>query len=139
MAILLQIIVATACTIERSDNGALDGYWQLSDVDTLATNGHADMRQSGIFWAVQARLLEVRCTSRQFHSVFFRFEHNGNSLFLSHPIVNAREAGDSLLTDPTLLRPYGLTQLNDTLHIGQLSVGQMVLESRQLRMHFRKY
>ena len=129
----------TSCELERSAGGSLDGFWQLYAADTLKGGALADMRSSGIYWAVQARLLEVRDVSLTRPAFFFRYEHKDGCLILSHPVVNAKEEGDSLLTDPSLLQPYGLTRLTDTLQVVELTSERMTLESQLLRMHFRKY
>ena len=58
----LSLIMISSCTLDSSDNGALDGYWQLSSIDTLA-NGHSvNMRDSGIFWDYNFNLLVTRTT-----------------------------------------------------------------------------
>ena len=132
-------LMLTACTIETSDNGSLDGFWQLAQVDSLHNGIVVDMRSSNIFWAVQAKMLEVRQADRIKGNVIFRFQHIGNWLILSEPVVNDREIGDSILTDVELLRPYGLTGLSDTLRIWQLDGEQMLLDSKIVRMHFRRY
>ena len=49
-----------ACDIHRSDNGDLDGFWQLKSVDTLSTGGTCHMRDSMRFWTFQATLFTVR-------------------------------------------------------------------------------
>lgn len=133
-------LTTTACTLETSDNGSLDGFWQLTQVDSLHNGMMTDMRTSGIFWAVQAKMLEVRNVYKK-HStnVIFRFQHIGNWLILSEPVVDNREAGDSILTDMRLLRPYGLTGPNDTLTIWRLDGEEMLLDSKIVRMHFRRY
>lgn len=132
-------LTVTACTLETSDNGSLDGFWQLTQVDSLHNGMMVDMRSSSIFWAVQAKMLEVRNARTNVNSVIFRFQHIGNWLILSEPVVNDREIGDSILTDVELLRPYGLTGLSDTLRIWQLDGEQMLLDSKIVRMHFRRY
>lgn len=49
---LAMTMAATSCGdfIETSDNGDLDGYWQLSQVDTLANGVQVDMTSSKVFW-----------------------------------------------------------------------------------------
>ena len=137
--IIAAVMTITSCELERSTGGSLDGFWQFYAADTLQGGGRADMRQSAIFWAVQAKLLEMSDLNNAHPAIFFRFEHTGSSLILTHPVVNAKAEGDSLLTDPSLLLPYGLTRLVETLHVVELTDERMTLESQLLRMHFRKY
>ena len=54
-------LLLTACDMESSDNGHLDGFWQMtSKTDQYAKRGAVDMRDSGITWAFQGKLLELR-------------------------------------------------------------------------------
>ena len=43
------IAAMTSCTIESSDNGKLDGFWHMEQVDTLATGGTQDLSDSLMF------------------------------------------------------------------------------------------
>ncbi len=58
--VLTICMALVACDIETSGNGDLDGFWQLRQVDTLATEGTTDMRQSMIYWAVKKRAIDGR-------------------------------------------------------------------------------
>ena len=40
---MLVLCFQSACTLETSDNGDLDGYWHLEQVDTLATGGKLNL------------------------------------------------------------------------------------------------
>lgn len=122
-----------------SDNGDLDGFWQLTYVDTLY-NGHSgDVKKLMIFWAVQANLLEIRDLTYGHVNVFYRFNHNGNLLTLSNPVADNRAISDSIITDVNTIRYYGLSHLTETLKILRLDSKKMTLESERLRMYFRKY
>ena len=73
-----------SCTLETSDNGKLDGFWKLTRVDTLATGGVLDLRESGIFWAVQMNLMSVQDKYVEDSPEYlFRFEHKDGKLTLS--------------------------------------------------------
>lgn len=141
IVIVVLLSLLSACDkFHTSDNGALDGYWQLTTVDTLASGHSADMRDKLIFWAVQTDLLEMRDRANLQHiSVLFRFRHEGNTLTLSEPIANNRIISDSIVTNPATLYGYGLTHLTETLQVLHLSSSSMTLQSEYLRMHFRKY
>ena len=80
------LVLATSCgdLIETSDNGNLDGYWQLAQVDTLATGVTADMTDSKVFWGVQGKFLNVLDTHEApSYGYMFRFQHTADSLWLS--------------------------------------------------------
>lgn len=122
-----------------SDNGKLDGFWKLTDVDTLSNGRSANVGHLQIFWAVQADLLEIRDIRGMNVNVFFRFDFNDKQLTLYSPVADNREISDSLVTDVNTIRPYGLSNLRETLQILELSSTKMTLESHTLRMYFRKY
>ena len=44
--IFIFTLAVAACEIHTSENGDLDGYWQLHKVDTLANGSSCDMRDS---------------------------------------------------------------------------------------------
>lgn len=140
--IIILALLSVFCACDKfhtSHNGALDGYWQLTTVDTLA-NGHStDMKEKMIFWAVQTDLLEIRdLTNRQPH-IIFHFKHDGNTLTLIDPVANNRVISDSIVTNPATLYYYGLSHLSETLQVLHLSSSNMTLQSERLRMIFRKY
>lgn len=129
-------IALGSCTLETSNNGDLDGLWQLKSLDSLATNVSVDMRSSKVYWAVQHRLLEARTPELP---VLFRFGVVGDSLFLSEPYINLRDSSDIKVTNPTLLAPLGINALEEHFGIKTLNSDNMVLESSTLRLYFRKY
>lgn len=138
-------LLTMACDhFHTSDNDSLDGMWQLTNVDTLATNGTADVRQCEIFWSVQARLLEMmkyapKADGEWQTSVFFRFELSGDRLRLYDPVADERAFSDSIITDVSTIWYYGISHLDETLKVLQLNSSRMTLESERLRMYFRKY
>ncbi len=125
-----------SCTLETSNNGHLDGLWQLRSLDSLATGTSVDMRSSHVFWAVQVRLLEARNNDAR---ILLRFNHTGDSLFLSDPYVNARDSSDIKVTDVAQLAPLGINKLEEHFAVKSLNSDNMVLETPALRLYFRKY
>lgn len=140
LTLALAALLSTACSdFHTSDNGLLDGFWQLSQVDTLATNRSGDVRDRKMFWAVQGDLLEVRDLATYHVSVFFRFEHRDGMLTLSHPVVDNRLVSDSLVQDVNTISFYGIDHMEEMFKVLQLDKKAMTLESERLRMHFRRY
>jgi len=141
--IIVGILSFTACVeFHTSDNGVLDGFWQLTQIDTLANGRSTDMRARKIFWAVQADLLRMEDQHSDFdkyHSIYFYFELKDNSLRVYHPVVDRREISDSIVTSVETVRFYGLNHLDETFKILQLEETKMALENERLRMYFRKY
>lgn len=126
-----------ACELETSGNGDLDGFWQLKSVDTLATGTSADMRESGVYWAFQNKMMSVKKINHV--SAFLRFNHSVDSLFLSEPYIDNRDSSDIVIDDVELLRPVGINELEERFGVSQLDGGTMVLKSKTLRLRFRKY
>ena len=141
---LALLALLTACDTHTSDNGVLDGFWQMHTVDTLGA-GSADMRSEKIFWAVQADLLEMvqlkgNITNANRHKdMVFRFQLTGEELWVSNPVWKARSISDDIITDVEEVRPYGLSDLNQTFRVEQLNSSDMTLLTDRLRLHFRKY
>lgn len=133
-------LMMAACDLERSDNGDLDGMWQLRSVDSL--NGRsADMRVPCISWSFQGDILETRKTPGNGvkDDIIFRFSHHGDSLKLMSPFFNDRDNGDVEVEDVDDLCRFGINELEEGFKVLQLSSGSMSLQSESLRLHFRKY
>ena len=135
----MMTLVMTGCEIHTSNNGDLDGFWQLRSIDTLSTDASADARERMIYWAVQRHILEVQDKHDTRNKILFGFSQRGDSLFLYEPRVNNRDIGDTLVTNLSMLQPYGVNDFEESYLIEQLDGGQMVLKSKVLRLWFRKY
>ena len=141
MALCL-VAAMTACEFERSDNGALDGFWQMHSIDTLETGNTADMRQVGIYWSVQMNMLTI-AHHEEDELYQFRFSHDDDVLRLYDPRQCFRPGDgqriDSAITDVTVLQPLGLNSLDERFKVLELNHSRMVLVNSLYRMHFRKY
>ena len=132
------LLLLTSCEIEFSNNGKLDGFWQMIAVDTLATQHTSDLKTSGRTWAFQGRLLEMRDTKGGYSDLYFSFEHRGDSLFLDSPYLSNRDADDIKITDVNIVRPYGVNGLKEGFEIESLSNNKLILRSKTLRLMLRK-
>ena len=131
-------LLLTSCEIEFSNNGKLDGFWQMIAVDTLATQHTSDLKTSGRTWAFPGRLLEMRDTKGGYSDLYFSFEHRGDSLFLDSPYLSDRDADDIKITDVNIVRPYGVNGLKEGFEIESLSNNKLILRSKTLRLMLRK-
>lgn len=131
-------LLLTSCEIEFSNNGKLDGFWQMIAVDTLATQHTSDLKTSGRTWTFQGRLLEMRDTKGGYSDLYFSFEHRGDSLFLDSPYLSDRDADDIKITDVNIVRPYGVNGLKEGFEIENLSNNKLILRSKTLRLMLRK-
>ena len=128
----------SACELETSHNGKLDGWWLLTAVDTLQTGGHANVEAQQCTWAFQGRLLELRDVPGQRGDYLLSFVQHGDDLLLSHPYLSARDSGDIAVQTPHPLHPYGIQTLSERFSITAIDRWRMVLTSASLRLYFRK-
>lgn len=129
----------SSCEYEMSDNGQLDGYWQLAAVEALDDVAATDVRSSRIFWSFQVNLLQLSDQNYLQPWFLFRFEHRGDSLHVYNPYLLDRTSADQPLTDPQALSPYFLDQLDDSFLIERLDDDQMILRNELLRFFFNRY
>ena len=138
--IISGLILLGSCDLRTSDNGDLDGYWQLHRVDTLSTGCSCDMRDSLRFWSFQVHLLHMRDNKyTNIKPIFMRFNIDGMKMTLSNPIIDLRDSSDIMLKDYSQLKRYGIHEVPENLTIVELNSSTMVLENKVLRLNFRKY
>lgn len=128
----------SACELETSHNGKLDGWWLLTAVDTLQTGGHANVEAQQCTWAFQGCLLELRDVPGQRGDYLLSFAQHGDDLLLSHPYLSARDSGDIAVQTPQPLHPYGIQTLSEQFSIITIDRQHMVLTSASLRLYFRR-
>lgn len=132
------ILCLSACELETSHNGKLDGWWLLTAVDTLQTGGHANVEAQQCTWAFQGRLLELRDVPGQRGDYLLSFAQHDDDLLLSHPYLSARDSGDIAVQTPQPLHPYGIQTLSEQFSITCIDRRRMVLTSVSLRLYFRR-
>ena len=130
--------VNTSCTIEADSSKKLGGFWHLESIDTLATGGHTDLSDKRLFWSAASRLLEVADKDKS-GSVFFTYEHTGDSLKLGDAYVNDRNKGDWPLDDVTRLRKFGINQLHEGFAVLALDGNKLILQSSLLQLHLKRF
>lgn len=141
---LLSIMLLVSCTLEFSPNGKLDGFWHLTSVDTLSTNGRADLSQMHRFWGFNFNLLNLQNYGDSETSRFFlRFDYSDNTLRIYEPRngasgASAGETIDTLINNPQQLSPYGINSLDETFTIERLNSNSMTLSTDSLRLNFKK-
>ena len=128
----------SACELETSHNGELDGWWLLTAIDTLQTGGHANVEAQQCTWAFEGRLLELRDVPGQRGDYLLSFAQHDDDLLLSHPYLSARDSGDIAVQTPQPLHPYGIQTLSEQFLITTIDRRRMVLTSASLRLYFRK-
>ncbi len=137
--VLGAFLTLASCDLESSDNGKLDGYWHLEQIDTIATGGVNDLSSQKLFWAVQAKLLLLTDQNYVHTRLIMRFNHTGERLILSEPYIEDREKGDQLQTEPSLLTPYGINALTEDFKVEKLSSSDMILSNEKYRLRLKKF
>lgn len=136
--IISVISLMTACHMESSENGHLDGFWHLVRVDTLSTGGTSDLHQDYFFWAFQFQLLSVRNTQKSPEEYFLRFQRQGDELVLSHPFQYVLQGKDAPVENIDLLRPFGINDQEERFRIVHLSSRRMTLQNNFLVLTMKK-
>ena len=140
IAFFLLTALLTSCHVVTSNNGDLDGLWQMTTIENLQTGEVADARDinTGLNWAFQGSLLMMRGGQE----IVCSFDHAGETLKIYSPYISGRfaeEHDDTPITDATILNIYGIYQLEEYFKILQLDANDMRLESANVRLTFRKY
>ena len=125
------------CTLETTDNGDLDGYWHLEQIDSLASQRSVDYGQARIFWSIQFKLLQL--SDLENNTIIYNLVYDNRQLTLADPCMFDRADGDTLVTDVEVLRRYGVNALQENMKVVSLQSDRMILESPVLRLHFKKY
>ncbi len=130
------LLMLQSCELETSNNGNLDGNWQLMEIDTLATGGIANVKDYQMFYSVQMRLLNLRTYNNTSISsdLYFHFENTGDSLKL----ITASSKGEIMYKVSTI-QPYGLNKEEESFKIISLDANYMQLRSDCLLLKFRKF
>lgn len=141
--IISVISLMTACHMESSENGHLDGFWHLVRVDTLSIDtlsivGTSDLSQDYFFWAFQFQLLSVRNTQKSPEEYFLRFQRQGDELVLSDPFQYVLQGKDAPVENIDLLRPFGINDQEERFRIVHLSSRRMTLKNNFLVLTMQK-
>lgn len=131
------LAVFSACDIETSKNGDLDGYWLLEQIDSLTNQQTVPYADRQIFWSFQHDLIEL--SNLHDNSIVYRLKKESQVLRLDNPCLFDRSDGDVPVTDVEVLRQYGVNSLEEQFRIVSLESETLVLESSTLRLYFRKY
>lgn len=136
---LTALLMLVACDIETSDNGNLDGFWQLKTVENIDTHEKTDRRADCCMWSVQGKMIQLSRTQGMGADYMFSFEHQYGTLRLYDARYLNRWESDPLLEELDGLPLYGITALEETFEVEQLTGSTMVLKSGSQRLYFRKY
>lgn len=141
ISVILFTAAISSCTLESSDNGKLDGFWHLERIDTIPTGGVNDLSDETLFWAVENKILQLKGGSV---IITLRFNNTSDSLILSDPYRSygheeSGTGGDVQLTDPEVLKQYGVQHLEEHFVKESLKSSNMVLRTDSFRLYFKKF
>ena len=128
-----------SCEFEPSDNGELDGLWQMVSVDTLSTGKSTDLREQSMSWGFQGEILELRYKGDENMDIIYSFQHTTDSLFLANPYFVKRDSGDIAIEDTEIISLYGINRVDERFKVRSINHDRLVLETSALRLLFRKY
>ena len=146
MLLLSVVALLASCglvDIEHSENGKLDGYWHLVQVDTLSTGGSLDLRQERFFWIVQGTVFQLFSPdlSDGFGQRYVsHFSYENEKISFQQFYYDQRAEGDPILEKVDLLQPFGINKLaGDSFDIEELTGGGMTLSGEELRLVFKRH
>ena len=137
----MALVLTASCDmkIEGSDNGDLDGFWNLTQVDSTATGVTVEVHDLRLFWSVQHKLLQLQDFQEQNPTCLLRFEKNGQQLTLSSPFLYNRDEGDQPVEDISVLAPYGINAMPETFQIQKLNGSKMILKTDIVTLYFTRF
>ena len=154
-AALLLFALLTSCEMHSSDNGDLDNWWYLRQIDDLTADTQEDVVAKKVFWGYIGNMMHTEGGGAG--RFFFRFEHSGNTLRIYDARYDAKKSGDPLL-DPTVsddkdkidndlpkqgihLRQNSDGKLEETFTVEHIDGETMTLvnEDNTYRLHFEAW
>lgn len=149
LATLATTLLLASCNIETSDNGPLDGFWHLEQVDTLATGGTTDYSSGYVFWGVQKDLIYIKDSSNSSVGAYYlRFNQTQDSLHITKIYLdhghednpNHEQGGDiPVEAIDRNLRFFGLNALPEHFKKEAINGNRMILLTEKLRLKFKKF
>lgn len=149
LATLATTLMLASCNVETSDNGPLDGFWHLEQVDTLATGGTTDYSLGYVFWGVQKDLIYIKDSSNSSVGAYYlRFSQTQDSLHITKIYLdhghednpNHEQGGDiPVETIDRNLRFLGLNALPEHFKKEAINGSRMILSTKKLRLKFKKF
>lgn len=149
LATLATTLLLASCNVETSDNGHLDGFWHLEQVDTLATGGTTDYSSGYVFWGVQKDLIYIKDSSNSSVGAYYlRFNQTQDSLHITkiyldhgHEDNPYHEQGGDIPVEAIdrNLRFFGLNALPEHFKKEAINGNRMILSTKKLRLKFKKF
>ena len=111
---------------KADDNGDLGGFWKLLQIEEFANDAIIDKKEESCFWAIQLRMITANKDGRVIGKG--RFQHIGDSLFVQ------------MLEKDKNVKDVGFyTPDNERFGVNKLTKKSMILQSKEVRLTFRKF
>lgn len=141
--LIMAFPLLSSCELESSQNDELDGFWLITQVDSLETQHTLSCRDSLKFWSFQADMLRMQqlLDETRMSVYLFRFKHTGKELEVSDPHKYNRMEGNEPIGIERIneIRTFGIYTLDEKFEIETLNNKKMILKSNNLRLWFEKY
>lgn len=145
LALLSLAIGLASCEIEDAcSDYNYDGFWHLQRIDTIGGGSNTAIAKSQLFWAKQHNLLQLIDVHRQQPTCLLRYEiirkvGEADIFRVYDPYIDDREHGDTPITDPSVLSPYGIQSLDATYRIEDDMDYPLVLNDGHYRLYFEEF
>jgi len=143
LLLLTTLALLSSCRFNGSHNGDLDGFWMLTQIDTLSNQHSVTCREQLLFWSFQSNLMKTQQLNENFDKTIYlyRFCHEGNLLEVFEPHEYERMTGNIPIHTDRLgeISRFGINALDEQFVVEQLNSKKMILKAESLRLHFEKY
>lgn len=136
-------LLLAGCDTHSSDNGELDGFWQVRTMENLLTGEVADGRDHQITWAFQGDFLMLNFDRNKGGTEYVAsFIYTGDALKVHNPYFSGRFSegnDDTPVEDAAVLNIFGIYNLEESFKVVKLDGSDMCLQSEAMRIYFRRY
>ena len=130
-------LLMMACDIERSDNGDLDGLWQMTTKENLTTRQVNDMRDDNVSWAFQGGLVQMNSLAMLEVTAQFNYANDTISIYNLNHFDHSE--GDRRIEDVSEVKAFGIYRLSEKYRVVELNGKSLLLQNDSVRLNFRKY
>ncbi len=130
--LLLTAFLLSACgDISPTDNRKIDGYWLLTNIDSISKGPGKDVSQEKLFWAIEGKIFQTG-------GLTLMTEKYGDTLRLYRPVSDSASVNSK---NPSIepYRRYGINSFDEHFFIEQLTQKHLSIRNSLLRLQFRRY
>ncbi len=144
--LLFACVMLFASCDKMPKNGDLDGMWQLMTVERAGEEAEF-VKTKKLYYSFQLDLVQLNDATmpNDRGGYYAYFKHSGDSLFIRKicfPSANETAADNNIeftSADLPKIAPWGIYTLNPRFKVWELDSDDMVLESNEAKLTFRKF